>query len=88
MNTLGNGLGSIDDYTPLEGGNRVVVTLPDGTEEGFTFEPQPVYNGGDFALFVEYYLPYFVPDPGVTDTLTVEPVDLSADPRHERVLRR
>ena len=44
VNTLGNGLGSFSDYVPLEGGNRVVVTLPDGTEEGFTFEPQPVYD--------------------------------------------
>ena len=88
VNTLGNGLGSIDDYTPLEGGNRVVVTLPDGTEEGFTFEPQPVYAGGGILPIVEYYQPYFVPDSGVTDTLTVEPVELSADPRHERVLRR
>ena len=80
VNTLGNGLGSIDDYVPLEGGNRVVVTLPDGTEEGFTFEPQPVYAGGGILPIVEYYQPYFVPDSGVTDTLTVEPVELSLIP--------
>jgi large repetitive protein len=77
VNTQGNGLGSINDYVPLEGGNRVVVTLPDGTEEGFTFEPQPVYNSGEFSLVVEYYAPYFQPDPGVTDTLTVMPLDLN-----------
>ena len=80
VNTLGNGLGSFSDYVPLEGGNRVVVTLPDGTEEGFTFEPQPVYAGDGLLPIVEYYQPYFVPDPGVTDTLTVQPVDLSLIP--------
>ena len=78
VSTLGNGLGSLGDYTPLEQGNRVVVTKPDGTEEGFTFDPQQVTDPD--GLVVEYYVPHFDPDAGVTDTLSVPSVDLSLIP--------
>ena len=88
VDTQGNGLGSFGDYSAARAGNRVVVTLPDGTEEGFTFEPQPVYNSGRLRAVVEYYMPYFVPDPGVTDTLTVPSVDLSQIPGTDEYYRR
>ena len=42
-------------------------TLPGGQREGFTFEP---IEGS--AFLTTYFTPNFVPDPGVTDQLTVE----------------
>ena len=67
-------MGTFGDTPPFTDNTRVVVTMPDGTEEGFTFEPQAVTD--PYGLVVEYYTPYFQPDPGVTDTLTVPSVDL------------
>ena len=32
-------MSSFGDTVPFENGTRVIVTKPDGTEEGFTFEP-------------------------------------------------
>src|SRR5262249_21347088 len=50
---------------PLRDGTRVYVTLPGGQREGFTFQPVSEFIGD--AIFQ----PSFVPDPGVTDQLTV-----------------
>ncbi len=80
VDAIGNGMGTLSDGTPFEGGTRVLITKPNGTVEGFTFDPQPVYNSGPFALVIEYYAPYFRPDPGVTDTLAVPSADLSQIP--------
>ena len=63
---------SFGDTVPFENGTRVIITMPDGTEEGFTFEPTVDDNLFGIPLG---YQPAFVPDPGVTDTLTVPSVD-------------
>jgi len=58
--------------TPLEPftrRTRVYVTRPDGRRVGFTFRP---LKPSPFPI----WLPGFSPDPGVTDTLSVEPTDL------------
>ena len=47
-------------------GTRVYITAPDGTREGFTF--QPYATGG---LLGAIWHPKFVADPGVYDTLSV-----------------
>ena len=75
VDTNGDGqLSSFGDTVPFTINTRVIITKPDGTEEGFTFEPQAVTD--PYGLVVEYYTPYFQPDQGVTDTLTVPSVDL------------
>jgi RHS repeat-associated protein len=58
-------------YPPFFEGARVYVTLPGGVREGFTFNPV-----GPFFPF-SLYRPAFVPDPGVTSTLTVDDINLS-----------
>jgi YD repeat-containing protein len=59
-------------------GTRVYVTMPGGEREGFTFMPyQQAYD--TFGLIV-YWHPYFVPDPGVLDTLTAPDALLDKDP--------
>ncbi len=66
------GQGSNDPTIPFVNGTRVLVTRPDGTIEGFTFAP----TGEDNVFGIPYdYQPAFTPDPGVTDQLTVPPVD-------------
>ena len=55
-------------YTPFRDGTRVTVTLPDGPRQGFTFAPTV---HGIFDLV--YFKPRFIPDPGVTSTLSVAP---------------
>ena len=65
-------LGSFGDTVPFVNGTRVIITKPDGTVEGFTFEPTVDDNLFGIALG---YQPAFVADPGVTDTLTVPSVD-------------
>lgn len=55
-----SGLSDFDDYVPFRDGTRVVVTLPDGTQEGFTFYGQP-----EGTFFIEDYRPRFVADGGV-----------------------
>jgi RHS repeat-associated protein len=52
-------------FNPFRDGTRVYVTPPGGQREGFTFRPTK-----GFLLGHPFYLPHFVPDPGVTDTLT------------------
>jgi RHS repeat-associated protein len=46
-------------------GARVFVTRPDGRRVGFTFMPYPV------SVLLPFHVPYFRPDPGVTDVLEV-----------------
>jgi YD repeat-containing protein len=59
-------------------GTRVYVTMPGGEREGFTFMPyQQAYD--TFGLIV-YWHPYFIPDPGVLDTLTAPDALLDKDP--------
>jgi RHS repeat-associated protein len=53
-------------FNPFRFGTRVSLTLPGGKRESFTFRPQ----AQDF-LYTQYFTPAFVPDPGVTDQLTV-----------------
>ncbi len=55
-------------YTPFVDGTRVVITLPDGTTEGFTFIAKPVFTI-PFSSTPQYYLPNFQPDFGVTSEL-------------------
>ena len=64
-------------YTPFKDGTRVVVTMPDGTTEGFTFYGQP---GVTFGPIVANYLPSFIPDFGVTSELIVSSVSLQKEP--------
>jgi YD repeat-containing protein len=55
-------------YNPFSEGSRVYVTVPGGRRQAFTFQPKPVSGfGGGFGLFN----PAFVPDPGVTSSLSV-----------------
>ena len=60
-------------YNAFYYGAHVYVTLPGGTREGFTFEPQPVTGIESFlgSFGRVPVTPTFVPDPGVTDTLSI-----------------
>ncbi|MDR3665124.1 MAG: proprotein convertase P-domain-containing protein, partial [Mycobacterium sp.] len=68
--------GGTSAQAPFSDGTRVTITLPGGQPETFTFAPQPVVTG---YFVLPYYDPAFVPDPGVTDTLTVEADTLFAN---------
>ena len=68
------GLEHLDIYNPFEFGTRVYVTTPDGRRVGFTFEPQLSPRFGKQLLGL--HEPFFRPDPGVFDTLTVPFFDL------------
>lgn len=57
--------------TPFEIGTRVFITNPDGKRVGFTFNVRGPRNR---FLFVDWE-PYFIPDPGVEETLTIAPSD-------------
>ena len=57
-----NDLSGFGDYVPMEDGDRVIITLPDGTVDKFTFEAQPGERCA--ALAVIDYVPAFVPDAG------------------------
>ncbi len=57
--------------TPFEIGSRVFLTTPDGRRVGFTFNVRSPRNR---FLYVDYE-PYFIPDPGVYETLTIAPSD-------------
>jgi RHS repeat-associated protein len=67
-------------YTPFRDGTRVYVTLPGGQRQGFTFQPQ--LNRLTQLLLETVgleedaweYDPVFVPDAGVTSTLTLSGV--------------
>ncbi|MCA9192062.1 MAG: hypothetical protein KDB03_09875 [Planctomycetales bacterium] len=78
-------------YTPFRDGTRVYVTLPGGQREGYTFRPKavglfdpyqrerdvpPGFQSGN-GLNSVYFVPYFVPDKGVTTSLTVRRLQLS-----------
>lgn len=58
-------------YTPFRDGDRVVITLPDGSKQGFTFYGEPTVAGGMFQT--GEYRPKFIPDVGVKSQLIVEP---------------
>ena len=53
---------------PFEQGTRVIVTLPDGSKEGFTFWPTPTTQG---FITSPDYTPQFIPDVGVKSQLIV-----------------
>ena len=59
-------LSGYGNYPAFRDGDRVVITLPDGTEEGFTFYGQP--NQTVWSKVIDY-VPSFVPDYGVTSEL-------------------
>ena len=67
LGQFGAGNGS---YNSFVDGTRVVITLPDGTTEGFTFVAEPYAQYG----VAYYYTPRFLPDFGVTSTLEVASV--------------
>jgi RHS repeat-associated protein len=61
---------------PFRDGTRVYLNTPDGRRVGFTFEVTP-----QFSLFGGgYFLPRFRPDPGVYDSLEVDPTPLLRRP--------
>ena len=55
-------------YNPFREGSRVYVTVPGGRRQAFTFQPTPVSG---FAGLYGLYNPTFVPDSGVTSSLSV-----------------
>ncbi len=58
---------------PFQVGARVYLTGPDGRRLGFTFAPT-----AQFSLFGGgYLLPRFLPDPGVVETLEIDPTPLA-----------
>lgn len=61
-------------YAPFQEGTRIYVTAPGGRREGFTFQPKKA--PGIKGRFLGVYEPVFVPDPGVTSTLSVPNFDL------------
>ncbi|MEX0819437.1 MAG: hypothetical protein WD070_07580, partial [Pirellulaceae bacterium] len=61
------------NHVPFRDGTRVIITLPDGTDEGFTFRPYQKSSNGFGLLFGgEPYTPYFEPDPGVNNFLALK----------------
>jgi RHS repeat-associated protein len=64
-------------FNPLNIKSKVYVTLPGGQREGFTFQPQ--LQSGLSGGFLGMFQPNFVPDAGVTDSLTVAPANLRLD---------
>ena len=64
-------------FNPFQENTHVYVTLPGGQREGFTF--QPAVAPGLAGSFLGIFNPVFVPDPGVTDSLSVAPADLRFD---------
>jgi len=62
--------GGLFGHRPFEDGTRVVITLPDGSQQGFTFAPEQQSFGFGFTAD---YVPRFLPDYGVTSDLIVEP---------------
>jgi large repetitive protein len=74
------GLVSPNLYPPMAEGTRVYVTMPGGKREGFTFYLKPEIPPDWYGQIV-YLHPTFIPDPGVTDRLSVpdEPITLDGD---------
>jgi RHS repeat-associated protein len=60
------GTSSLQD--PMARGTRIMVTLPDGSVQRFTFDPVECGSTGRFQ-------PYFRPDPDVTSTLEIADLD-------------
>lgn len=56
---------------PISTGTRVYLNDPDGKRIGFTFEPKTA-----ISLLGPVFIPEFTPDPGVYDSLEVDPVAL------------
>ncbi len=74
-NVARTGLEGAGIYGAFRSGTRVSLTVPGGRREGFTFRP---VSESFFGLTLFY--PAFVPDPGVTSTLTVPDVTLQPKP--------
>jgi RHS repeat-associated protein len=66
--------GTGGDYPAYTDGTRVTLTRPGADPEGFTFYGQPEY---DWLGDIIDYIPTFVPDAGINDTLTAANVSLS-----------
>jgi RHS repeat-associated protein len=64
-------------YNPFQVNSHVYVTLPGGQRQGFTFQPTVAPNLA--GSFLGIFDPAFVPDAGVTSSLTVAPADLRID---------
>ena len=67
------------DYVSMEDGDRVIVTLPNGTVDKFTFEAEPNEAIGSSAtgfIAVLDYVPAFIPAAGTHDQLLVNNVSL------------
>ncbi len=62
-------------------GTRINITLPDGTREGFTFDPVPEHT--NTIGLVLSWLPYFAPDKGNTSFLDVKRHPLHAQKRSD-----
>lgn len=59
-------LSNFGEYVPFHDGTRVTIIGSDGSSQAFTFQPAPIPVTLNLQL-----APLFVPDPGVTNTLTV-----------------
>ncbi len=64
-------------YNPLQVGSHIYVTLPGGTRQGFTFQPN--VTAGLRGAFLGIFEPKFVSDAGVKSSLSVSPADLRID---------
>ncbi len=77
-----SGLEASDIYNPFRIGSKVYITNPSsGRREGFTFTAE---SPSRFAIFGNVR-PRFIPDPGVTSTLSVQPIDLAVTDTGELV---
>lgn len=59
-------------YTPYTIGTRVYITLPGGERQGFTFSPSIRQLPAIFGPGLVIATPRFIPDAGVTSSLTVQ----------------
>jgi len=61
----------------FQAGDRVYITLPGGNRQGFTFQPKLAALSRYISdPNLQFYTPAFVPDPGVTTSLSVQKVNL------------
>ena len=78
-----SGLEQSDIFNPFQIGTRVYVTDPlTNRREGYTFT---VESPSRFAGVFDIVRPTFIPDPGVTNTLTVQPIDLNMTDNNELI---
>ncbi len=68
-----NRLPDLSGYVPFRDGDRIFVTLPDGTKEGFTFFGKARTS---FLGVVLDYVPFFIADVGIKSKLVVDSVTL------------